>query len=108
MRFCCAIEDQSQLFRFATLAFEAYFGEQENLDDVEVLIRIATAAGLDGQGLAEAARTDAVKSRLRSNTQEAIDRGAFGSPTMFVNHDSLYFGNDQLPLVARRIALLSG
>ena len=45
-----------------------------------------------------------MKDHLRSNTEEAIERGAYGSPTMFID-DVLYFGNDQLPLV--RAALLS-
>ena len=40
-----------------------------------------------------------IKQRLRDNTQEVIDRGGFGSPTMFVNKSEMYFGNDQLPLV---------
>jgi 2-hydroxychromene-2-carboxylate isomerase len=40
-----------------------------------------------------------VKQRLRANTDELIARGGFGSPTMFVDGDDLYFGNDRLPLV---------
>ena len=40
---------------------------------------------------------------LRANTQEVIDRGGFGSPTMFVDGAEIYFGNDQLPIV--RLAL---
>ena len=31
---------------------------------------------------------------------EVIARGAYGSPTMFINGDDMYFGNDRLPLVA--------
>jgi 2-hydroxychromene-2-carboxylate isomerase len=106
MRFCCALmEDQRALHTFATRAFEAYFGDQRNLDDVAVLIDIANACGLDGADLAQRAQTEEVKAALRANTQEAIERGAFGSPTIFVNRDAMYFGNDQLPLV--RQALLS-
>ena len=40
-----------------------------------------------------------VKDRLRANTEEVIARGGFGSPTMFVDGDDMYFGNDRLPLV---------
>jgi 2-hydroxychromene-2-carboxylate isomerase len=104
MRFCCAIEDdQDALFRFATAAFEAYFGDQQNLDDPEVLIAVADACGFDGADLARRSQTDAVKQRLRDNTQEVIDRGGFGSPTMFVDKTAIYFGNDQLPLVRQRL-----
>ena len=51
MRFCCALEDdQAALFRFATAAFEAYFGEARNLDEPAVLVEVANACGLDGDG----------------------------------------------------------
>ncbi len=104
MRFCCALEDdQVALYRFAAAAFEAYFGGQENLDDMAVLVAIADRCGMPGEAIAAEAVADANKARLRANTQEAIDRGAFGSPTLFVNSDHMYFGNDQLPLVRQRL-----
>jgi len=103
MRFCCALEaDQAALFRFATAAFEAYFGEQQNLDDPNVLAAVANACGLDGEDLARRSQTDEVKQQLRLNTQEVIDRGGFGSPTMFVDGE-IFFGNDQLPLVRQAL-----
>lgn len=104
MRFCCALEDeQATLLRFAEAAFEAYFNAQRNLDEVEELVAIAKECGLDGEALRELAGSQAIKDRLRVNTQEAIDRGAFGSPTLFVNGEQLYFGNDQLPLVRQAL-----
>lgn len=107
MRFCCALEDdQAKLLRFAEAAFEAYFGDQRNLDDEQVLIDIADQCGLDGRALAARTQEPAIKDRLRANTQDAIDRGAFGSPTFFVGKTHQYFGNDQLPLVFQRIALM--
>ena len=104
MRFCCALEQQQdQLETFAEAAFEAYFTEQRNIDDPAVLIAVANACGVDGAALAQAASAQDCKDRLRANTQEAIDRGAFGSPTIFVDQKYMYFGNDQLPLVLHRI-----
>ena len=41
-----------------------------------------------------------IKAWLRANTDELIERGGFGSPTVFVDGDDMYFGNDRLPLVA--------
>lgn len=105
MRFCCALEDdQAALFRFATAAFDAYFAEARNPDDPAVLVDVANACGLDGEALARRTQDDDVKQRLRTNTQEVIDRGGFGSPTMFVDRDRIYFGNDQLPLVRQALA----
>lgn len=100
MRFCCAFEDdQLALRRFARAAYESYFGAQENLDDPAVLVAIADSVGLDGPAVLAASQTDAIKARLRSNTEEVIARGGYGSPSMFVDGNDMYFGNDQLPLV---------
>lgn len=109
MRFCCALaDDQAQLVRFTHAAFEAYFTDQRNIDDPDVLVAIADECGLDGAALADRAASQPVKDLLRANTQEAIERGAFGSPTLFVGGQYMYFGNDQLPLAKQRIALLAG
>lgn len=104
MRVCTAIEeDQATLLRFSEQAFEAYFTEQEDLDDPAVLVKIANQCELDGQALIARAGEQEVKDRLRANTEEAIERGAFGSPTIFVDTTRMYFGNDQLPLVEQAI-----
>ena len=106
MRFCCALEDnQAALFDFAKAAFEAYFGGQRNLDELAVLAAVADACGLDGATLARRSQEEPVKQRLRANTQGLIDRGGFGSPTMMVDGEKLYFGNDQLPLVRQALGL---
>ncbi len=104
MRFCCALEDdQAALMRFSRAAFETYFRDQRNLDDPAELVVVADACGLDGKSLAEMTQTQPVKDRLRDNTDEVIERGAFGSPSIFVDKDHMYFGNDQLPLVRARL-----
>lgn len=104
MRACCALENhQSNLKRFSQAAFDAYFARGENIDDPAVLSAIATSCGLDGDALIAETAEQAIKDQLRANTEEAIARGAYGSPTMLID-ESLYFGNDQLPLV--RAALL--
>ena len=106
MRMACALEhDQAALFKFTKAAFESYFLRAENLDDPAVLVAVANVAGLDGAALRERSITDVVKTRLRTNTEEVIARGAYGSPTMFVNTKDMYFGNDQLPLVERALTL---
>lgn len=103
MRICCALEDnQADLLRFASAGFEAYYTHQRNLDDPDVLVQVAHEAGLDGEALRLRSQEQAIKDRLRANTDEAIARGAFGSPSIFVpfgTGERLYFGNDQLPLV---------
>jgi 2-hydroxychromene-2-carboxylate isomerase len=100
MRMACALaDDMPALTDFTRVAFESYFGAQENLDDPDVLIAVADRAGLDGRAIRAASQTDEIKVRLRANTEELILRGGYGSPTMFVDKTDMYFGNDQLPLV---------
>lgn len=104
MRLCCALEeDQDALARFAEAGFAAYFGEQQNLDDPAVLQEIATSIGMEGAALIAQSQSDPIKQRLRANTDEVIERGGFGSPTIFVDQANMYFGNDQLPLVKKAI-----
>lgn len=40
------------------------------------------------------------------NCEECINRGGFGSPTFFLGH-YMYFGNDRIPLLLRRLEILS-
>jgi len=103
MRFCCLLEhEQDKLKKFAKAGFEAYYSDQENLDDPDILVRIANGVGLNGEAMRSDCQKQDCKDHLRSNTDEAIARGAFGSPSIFVpfgQSERLYFGNDQLPLV---------
>jgi 2-hydroxychromene-2-carboxylate isomerase len=43
--------------------------------------------------------TPEIKAALKANTDEVIARGGFGSPTIFVGGNDMYFGNDRLGLV---------
>jgi 2-hydroxychromene-2-carboxylate isomerase len=100
MRMACALADnQPALVKFTKAAFESYFGAQENLDDPDVLVAVANGVGLDGEAMRATSHTDEVKALLRANTDEVIERGGYGSPTIFVDGKWMYFGNDQLPLV---------
>jgi len=104
MRVCCALEhDQSALEVFSRAAFDAYFARGENIDSPDVLIAIANGCGLQGDDLISMTTEQTIKDHLRANTEKAIARGAYGSPTLFVG-DALYFGNDQLPLVKQALA----
>lgn len=95
--------DEGKLVPYATAAFEAYWGDDRDIGQEDVLADIATRAGFDRQRFFAGVETVACKARLRANTDELIARGGFGSPSMFVG-EQMFFGNDRLPLV--RAALL--
>ena len=90
--------DEGKLVPYATAAFEAYWSDNRDISKEDALADIAAKAGLERQRFFSAIETDSCKARLRTNTDELIKRGGFGSPTMFVG-DSMFFGNDRLPLV---------
>jgi 2-hydroxychromene-2-carboxylate isomerase len=99
MRCVLAADEQGALVPFARATFEAYWRDLKDISQPGVLREICKRVNLDPDAIL--ARTDAaeIKDRLRTNTEEVIARGGFGSPTMFVNRDDMYFGNDRLPLV---------
>ena len=43
------------------------------------------------------------RERLVNNTQELMDRKGFGSPTFFLNKDDMYFGNDRIQLIEKKL-----
>jgi 2-hydroxychromene-2-carboxylate isomerase len=104
MRGCLAADEQGKLGDYARALFEAYWGEGLDISQPGVLAEVAKRAGLEPEAMAARIAAADVKERLRANTDELIERGGFGSPTIFVNGDDMYFGNDRLPLV--RMALI--
>lgn len=106
MRACIALDQENKLVDFARAAFEAYWGRDEDISSDAVLEAACRSAGVDAARVLAGINEAAIKEKLRRNTDELIERGGFGSPTMFVNGEDMYFGNDRLHLV--RDALLRG
>ena len=104
MRGCFVALDQGLLSPYARAVFEAYWGDLEDISQPGVLVRVVDQVGLDPRVFFEAIEQPETKRRLRETTDELIARGGFGSPTMFVNGDDMYFGNDRLPLVRKALS----
>lgn len=104
MRGCLWLEPQGRLVPFATAVFEAYWGGDLDISKDEVLTAICQRVDVDPQAFFAGIAEPAIKDRLKANTEEAARRGAFGSPTIFLDGADMYFGNDRLPLI--RDALL--
>jgi 2-hydroxychromene-2-carboxylate isomerase len=60
-------------------------------------------SGIDAAKLFARAQEPDVKSKLIENTQMAVERGAFGSPTFFVGKE-MFFGKEQLREVEELIS----
>lgn len=88
---------------FALALFRAYWADNQDVTAEAVISAAATAAGLDGAAIVLAIDEPATKDLLRASTDEAVRRGAFGAPSMFVG-DALFWGNDRLPLLEEHLA----
>ena len=99
MRACLVADLEGKLPSFARAVFRAYWGDDLDISQDEVLTRIAARVGL-GDDLLASAGAPEIKATLRGTTDELIARGGFGSPTMFIDGADMYFGNDRLELVA--------
>lgn len=75
----------------------------QKLDDPEVFVATANAAGLDGAALLAATGDPAVKAELVANTEAAVARGVFGIPTFFVGSE-MFFGKERLGQVEAELA----
>ncbi len=103
MRGCLVADELGLLEGFARRVFEAYWRDLEDISRPEVLDRIASQTGLDAQRFRERVEAPEIKAALRRNTDEVMERGGFGSPTIFVDGDDLYFGQDRLELVRQAL-----
>ncbi|HEY3846092.1 MAG TPA: 2-hydroxychromene-2-carboxylate isomerase [Acetobacteraceae bacterium] len=99
MRGCILLEQDGKLVPFARATFQAYWGDDQDISQVPVLTEICRKAGVDGEKLFAGIEQQPIKDKLRATTQELMDRGGFGSPTMFVGGEDMYFGNDRMPLI---------
>lgn len=103
MRMAVAAQLSGDLPRYVDAAFHHMWEAPKKMDDAEVIRAALTDSGLDAEALLERAQSPEVKQRLIQNTEQAVARGAFGSPTFFVD-DEIYFGKDRLRDVEEEIA----
>ena len=103
MRGCTLALERGCVSRFARAVFEAYWGELQDISQDDVLEQVAKRVGLDCAEFFGYIASPEAKRRLRATTDELITRGGFGSPTMFVDREDMYFGNDRLDLVRRAL-----
>ena len=95
MRAAVAAVDEPKFADFHKAMFRGVWVDGQNLADEAVLKGVIDAAGLDGAALLARSKDQAVKDTLRKNSEEAVERGAFGAPTFFVG-DEMFWGNDRL------------
>jgi len=78
--------------------FDAMWVQARNLGDPAEAIAVMEAAGLDAATIVERSADASVKQRLIEATEEAVARGVFGAPTIFIGKQ-MFFGQDRLDFV---------
>ena len=81
---------------------EAHWRDDADLADSETLSRLGNSSGIDPEPLLEAALSPEAQAVYASNTEEAINRSVFGSPTYFVDGD-MFYGQDHLEMLERAL-----
>jgi len=99
MRACIFAAEQEKLVPLARAVFQAYWGEDQDISLDAVLRPLFARAGLDPDAVLRAIGDNAIKARLKANTDDLIARGGYGSPTFFIDKTDMYFGNDRMPLI---------
>ena len=89
--------------RYIDAVFEAMWVTPCNMGDPQVLAQVLGAAGFEAQAFIDLVADPQVKAQLMSNTDEAVARGVFGAPTVFVG-DHMFFGQDRLDFVRHALA----
>jgi 2-hydroxychromene-2-carboxylate isomerase len=83
--------------------YRAYFADGVDISDAETVIRIAAQAGFDADAVRAGIADQAIKDRLKANVDEALARGVFGSPFIFVDGEP-FWGADRLAQVEKWLA----
>jgi 2-hydroxychromene-2-carboxylate isomerase len=103
MRAAVAAQFEGVFEKYVEAAFLHMWREPKKMDDPEVAAKALTSSGLDGAKLLARAQEPDVKAKLIENTQSAVERGAFGSPTFFVGKE-MFFGKEQLREVEEMVS----
>ena len=95
MRAAVAAQAEGVFEKYVDAAFHHMWVEPKKMDDPGVAMQALTESGLDAAKLFARAQEPEIKAKLIENTQSAVERGAFGSPTFFVGNE-MFFGKEQL------------
>lgn len=93
-----ARSDEAAAKQLALALYRAYFVDNKNIGEVDVVREVATAQGLDADAITEGMADPAVKDQLKHEVGAAEARGVFGSPFVFVDGEP-FWGFDRFDMV---------
>lgn len=90
--------EPERFLRYVDAMFRAIWVDARNLGDAGVVAQTLGEAGFDAEAFTQMTADVEVKQKLIRATEEAVRRGVFGAPTMFVGSE-MFFGQDRLEFV---------
>ena len=103
MRGAYAARELGVFEKYVDEVYRHMWSAPKKMDDPAVLHAALVESGLPADKLLALTQTAPVKEALIAETTRAVERGAFGSPTFFVDGD-IWFGKDTLRDVEEVIA----
>ncbi|ROL91096.1 2-hydroxychromene-2-carboxylate isomerase [Pseudomonas chlororaphis] len=88
---------------FIDCLFRALWVEKRNLNDPATVAAVLSEGGFDPQEVLALTNDEEVKNTLKDKTEQALQRGVFGAPSMFVDNQ-LFFGQDRLDFVLEALS----
>lgn len=82
--------------------YRAMWVDRKKMDDPEVVVQTLNENSLPAEEIVAGAQDPDVKGALIAATDDVVNRGAFGSPTFFIEGD-MYFGKDTLRDIEERL-----
>jgi 2-hydroxychromene-2-carboxylate isomerase len=95
MRIATLASESSWIGEFCRLSMLAHFGANRDIDTHEAMQGILDHLVLPSAGLIADAESETNKALLRRRTQQAMVRGVFGAPMIFVGQE-MFWGDDRL------------
>jgi len=102
MRGAVAAQAEGMFKPYFKAVYHHMWEEPKKMDDPAVMREALVSSGIDADRIIKRSQDQDIKDRLMQLTQDAVDRGAFGSPTFFVGN-AMFFGKDQLRDVEEEI-----
>lgn len=102
MRGAIVAQREGYFERYVDEVYRHMWSQPRKMDDPEVVVAALSESGLPVRTIMEGIQDPEVKARLIHNTEAAVERGVFGSPSFFVG-DELFFGKDKLGEVEEEI-----
>ena len=91
--------ERNKVSEYVELVFYSYWTNNLDISLDEVLVKIVEELGWSSDNFISFIDLESTKEALKLNTEELAKRGGFGSPTMFVDDENMFFGNDRLNLI---------